>query len=75
MAQDPNLLMRMDIVGDHIETWIRRELEWTDRHTNALLDVVLGDRFRNALFQRIVEDSKLRNEIHTRINNRESMAG
>lgn len=75
MAQDPNLLMRMEIVGDRIETWIRREMEWTDRHTNALLDVVLSDRFKNALFQRIVEDSRLRNEIHTRINNRESSAG
>ena len=39
VAQDPNLLLRMDIVGDHVETWIRRELEWTDRHTAALLDV------------------------------------
>lgn len=75
MAEDPNLLLRMDIVGDRIETWIRREMEWTDRHTNALLDIVLSDRFKNALFQRIVEDGKLRNEIHTRINNRKSSAG
>lgn len=62
MAQDPNLLLRMDIVGDHIKVCIRQEMEWNDKHTNALLDVVLGDRFRNALFQRIVEDSALRNE-------------
>jgi len=37
MAQDPNSLFRMDIVGDHIESWVRGESEWTDRHTNALL--------------------------------------
>ena len=46
MAQDPNLLFRMDMAGDRIETWVRRESEWTERHTNALLDVVLGERFR-----------------------------
>ena len=75
MAHDPNCLMRIEIVGDDIETWVKRDIEWTDRYTNALLDVVLGDRFRNALFQRIVEDSNLRNEMHTRINNRQSIAG
>ena len=72
MTQDPNLLLRMDIVGDHIETWVREELEWTDRHTNALLDVVLGERFRDALFKRIVEDNECRDEILTRINNRQA---
>jgi hypothetical protein len=72
VAQDPNLLLRMDIVGDHVETWIRRELEWTDRHTAALLDVVLGERFRDALFKRIVEDNECRDEMLTRINNRQA---
>lgn len=72
MAQDPNLLFRMDIVGDRIETWIRKELEWTERHTNALLDVVLGERFRDALFIRIIEDNESRDEMLTRINNRQA---
>jgi len=62
----------MDIVGDQIQTWIRRELEWTDRYTNALLDVVLSGRFRNALFQRIIEDNESRDEMLTRINNRQA---
>lgn len=70
MAQDPNLLLRMDIVDDHIETFVRRELEWTDRSINALLGVVLNERrFRDALFQRIIDDNAFRNEILTRINN------
>ena len=72
MAQDPNLLLRMDIVGDQIQTWIRRELEWTDSHTAALLDVVLGKRFRDSLFKRIVEDNECRDEMLTRINNRQA---
>jgi hypothetical protein len=72
VAQDPNLLFRMDIVDDHIETWVRGELEWTERHTNALLDVILGERFRNALFQRIIEDNESRDEMLTRINNRQA---
>ena len=72
VAQDPNLLLRMDIVGDQVQTWIRRELEWTDRHTAALLDVVLGERFRDALFKRIVEDNECRDEMLTRINNRQA---
>ena len=72
MTQDPNLLLRMDIVGDHVETWIRRELEWTDKHTAALLDVVLGGRFRDALFKKIVEDNECRDEMLTRINNRQA---
>ena len=59
MAQDPNSLFRMDIVGDHIETWVREESEWTDRHTNAL-------------FQRIIEDNESRDEMLTRINNRQA---
>ena len=75
MAHDPNCLMRIEIVGDDIETWVKRDIEWTDRYTNALLDVVLSDRFRNSLFRRIIEDSSLRNEIYTRINNRKSIAG
>jgi len=62
----------MDIVGDQIQTWIRRELEWTDRHTTALLDVVLGERFRDELFKRIVEDNECRDEMLTRINNRQA---
>jgi hypothetical protein len=62
----------MDIVGDHVETWIRKELGWTDRHTTALLDVVLGERFRDALFKRIVEDTECRDEMLTRINNRQA---
>ena len=62
----------MDIVGDHVETWIRRELEWTDKHTAALLDVVLGGRFRDALFKKIVEDNECRDEMFTRINNRQA---
>ena len=60
----------MNIVGDHIETWIRSE--WTDRHINALLDVVLGERFRDALFLRIIEDNECRDEMLTRINNRQA---
>ena len=72
MAQDPNLLFRMDMVGDRIETWVKRESEWTERHTNALLDVVLGDRFRKALFIRIIEDNESRDEMLTRINNRQA---
>jgi hypothetical protein len=72
VAQDPNLLLRMDIVGDHVETWIRRESEWTDRHTTALLDVVLDERFRDELFKRIVEDNECRDEMLTRINNRQA---
>ena len=72
VEQDPNLLLRIDIVGDHVETWIRRELEWTDKHTAALLDVVLGERFRDALFKRIVEDNECRDEMLTRINNRQA---
>ena len=72
MAQDPNSLFRMDIVGDHIETWVREGTEWTDRYTNALLDVVLAGRFRNALFQRIIEDNESRDEMLTRINNRQA---
>ena len=72
MAQDPNLLFRMDMAGDRIETWVRRESEWTERHTNALLDVVLGDRFREALFIRIIEDNESRDEMLTRINNRQA---
>jgi hypothetical protein len=72
VTQDPNSLFRIDIVGDHIETWIRRESEWTDRHTKALLDVVLGERFRDALFLRIVEDNECRDEMLTRINNRQA---
>ena len=72
MAQDPNLLFRMDMVGDRIETWVRRESEWTERHTNALLDVVLGERFREALFIRIIEDNEARDEMLTRINNRQA---
>jgi hypothetical protein len=60
----------MDIVGDHIETWIRSE--WTDKHTNALLDVILGERFRDALFLKIVEDNECREEMLTRINNRQA---
>ena len=62
----------MDIVGDHVETWIRGELEWNDSHTAALLDIVLGERFRDALFKRIVEDNECRDEILTRINNRQA---
>jgi hypothetical protein len=72
VAQDPDSLFRMDIVGDHIETWVREETEWTERHTNALLDVVLSGRFRNALFQRIIEDNECRDEMLTRINNRQA---
>ena len=72
VEQDPNLLLRIDIVGDHVETWIRSELEWTDKHTAALLDVVLGERFRDALFKRIVEDNECRDEMLTRINNRQA---
>ena len=72
MAQDPNLLFRMDMVGDRIETWVRGESEWTERHTNALLDVVLGERFREALFIRIIEDNESRDEMLTRINNRQT---
>ncbi len=72
MAQDPNLLFRMDMVGDRIETWVRGESEWTERHTNALLDVVLGERFREALFIRIIEDNESRDEMLTRINNRQA---
>jgi hypothetical protein len=72
VAQDPNLLFRMDIVGDRIETWVRRESEWTERHTNALLDVVLDERFREALFIRIIEDNESRDEMLTRINNRQA---
>ena len=72
MTQDPDLLLRMDIVGDHVETWIRSELEWTDRHTAALLDLVLGERFSDALFKRIVEDNECRDEMLTRINNRQA---
>ena len=72
MAQDPNLLFRMDMVGDRIETWVKRESEWTERHTNALLDVVLADRFREALFIRIIEDNESRDEMLTRINNRQA---
>jgi hypothetical protein len=72
VTQDPNSLFRINIVGDHIETWIRRESEWTDRHTTALLDVVLGERFRDALFLRIVEDNECRDEMLTRINNRQA---
>ena len=72
MTQDPNSLFRIDIVDDHIETWIRRESEWTDIHTKALLDVVLGERFRDALFLRIVEDNECRDEMLTRINNRQA---
>ena len=66
------MLLRIDIVGDHVETWIRSELEWTDKHTAALLDVVLGERFRDALFKRIVEDNECRDEMLTRINNRQA---
>jgi hypothetical protein len=72
VSQDPNLLLRMDVVGDHVETWIRGELEWTDRHTTALLDLVLGERFRDELFKRIVEDNECRDEMLTRINNRQA---
>lgn len=72
MAQDPNLLFRMDMVGDRIETWVRGESEWTERHTNALLDVVLSERFREALFIRIIEDNESRDEMLTRINNRQA---
>ena len=72
VEQDPNLLLRMDIVGDHVQTWIRSELEWTDKHTAALLDVVLGERFRDELFKRIVEDNECRDEMLTRINNRQA---
>ena len=72
MAQDPNLLFRMDMVGDRIETWVRRESEWTERHTNALLDVVHCERFREALFIRIIEDNEARDEMLTRINNRQA---
>jgi hypothetical protein len=72
VAQDPNLLFRMDIVGDRIETWVKKESEWTERHTNALLDVVLGERFRDALFIRIIEDNESRVEMLTRINNRQA---
>jgi uncharacterized protein YdcH (DUF465 family) len=72
VAQDRNLLLRMDSVDDRIETWVRGEFEWTERHTNALLDVVLGERFRNALFQRIIEDNESRDEMLTRINNRQA---
>ena len=62
----------MDMVGDRIETWVKRESEWTERHTNALLDVVLDERFRDALFKRIVEDNECRDEMLTRINNRQA---
>ena len=62
----------MDKVGDQVQTWIRRELEWTDKHTAALLDVVLGERFRDALLKRIVEDNECRDEMLTRINNRQA---
>ena len=62
----------MDMVGDRIETWVRRESEWTEGHTNALLDVVLGERFREALFIRIIEDNESRDEMLTRINNRQA---
>ena len=66
------MLLRMDIVGDHVQTWIRSESEWTDKHTTALLDVVLCERFRDALFKRIVEDNECRDEMLTRINNRQA---
>jgi hypothetical protein len=72
VTQDPNLLLRMDIVGDHVQTWIRRELEWTDKHTAALVVVVLAERFRDELFKRIVEDNECRDEMLTRINNRQA---
>ncbi len=72
MTQDPNLLLRMDVVGDNVETWIRGELEWTERDTTALLDLVLGERFRAELFKRIVEDNECRDEMLTRINNRQA---
>lgn len=62
----------MDMVGDRIETWVRGESEWTERHTNALLDVVLSERFREALFIRIIEDNESRDEMLTRINNRQA---
>lgn len=72
MTQDPNLLLRMDVVGNHVETWIRGESEWTDRDTTVLLDLVLGERFRAELFKRIVEDNECRDEMLTRINNRQA---
>ena len=62
----------MDVVGDNVETWIRGELEWTERDTTALLDLVLGERFRDELFKRIVEDNECRDEMLTRINNRQA---
>ncbi len=73
MAEDPNLLLRIRIEGDDIKTYWQREMEWTERSINALLGVVLNERrFRDALFQRIIDDNAFRNEILTRINNGET---
>lgn len=70
MAEDPNLLLRIRIAGDHIDGYYRREMDWTDRSINTLTDIVYKEkRIRNAIFQRIIEDNNLREELHTRIHN------
>ena len=77
MAQDPNsdpnLLMSIRIAGDHIEGYSRKEMEWTESSIDVLVGMVLKERrFRSALFQEIVESIVFRDEMLTRINNRQS---
>jgi hypothetical protein len=70
---DPNLLMSIRVAGDHIEGYSRREIEWTERSIDVLVGMVLKERrFRDALFHEIVESIQFRDEMLTRINNRQT---